>query len=98
MDITKLSAKPQLVKITIDDEAIVAKYEEAIDFYTWDRQPMDVFLKMAGASANDESTLVDTLRTMILDERGRQVINGDNMLPTDILVAAMTKISERLGK
>tara|TARA_R110000796_G_scaffold78978_1_gene175910 strand:+ start:3133 stop:3429 length:297 start_codon:yes stop_codon:yes gene_type:complete len=98
MDITKLSAKPQLVKITLDDEAIVAKYSEPIDFYTWDRQPMDTFLKMASAGVNDEAKLIDTLRTMILDEKGKQVISGDNMLPVDILVAAMQKLSENLGK
>lgn len=97
MKISQLSAKPKLIKLTIDSEDIVTEFGEAVEFYTWDRQPLDVFMKLASANTENYSAMVDILRTMILDEEGRQVIQGENMLPSKVLVAAMTKITEVLG-
>jgi hypothetical protein len=98
MKITQLAAKPQLVKITLDTPELVEEFGEAIDFYTWDRQPLDIFMKLASSNGTDNSGLVNVLRTLILDETGQQVIQGEVTIPTKILVAAMAAITDVLGK
>jgi hypothetical protein len=98
MKITQLAAKPQLVKITLDTPELVEEFGEAVDFWTWDRQPLDVFMKLASSNGTDNSGLVNVLRTLILDETGQQVIQGEVTIPTKILVAAMAAITDVLGK
>ena len=44
MNLSQLTAKPQLILIELNDEDIMKEFGEAITFHTWDRQPMDVFM------------------------------------------------------
>lgn len=98
MKLADLAKKPQLIKITIDEADIVAKYGEAVEFWTWDRQPMDTFLKMANIDSSNYRTIVEVVRELILDDKGQAVIKGDDTLPADVLNAAVFKILENLGK
>lgn len=98
MKLSQLAAKPQLIKIELDDEAIVKEHGESIEFYTWDRQPLEVFMKLANARDGDVGSIIESVRTLILDEDGKQIITGDKMLPTDVLIAAISKITNTLGK
>ena len=98
MKLNQLAAKPQLIKLTIDDEEIVAKYGEAIDFWTWDRQPMSVFMRLATLSQDNTAEIVNVVKTLILDEDGKEIIVGDMVLPTSILLKAVSAITTLLGK
>lgn len=95
---SQLAAKPQLVMFTVDNEEIVKKYNEPLDFYSWDRQPLEIFMKLASAQQQNIGEMIDVIRPLILDERGKPIIQGDVMLPSDVLIAAIAKIVERLGK
>lgn len=98
MKLKELASKPKLIKMTLDDEALVKEYGEALEFWTWDRQPLDVFMKLASTSNADAAEMINTIRVLVLDEDGRQIIDKDNMLPTDVLVAVIGKIVATLGK
>ena len=98
MKMSQLAAKPQLVMFTVDNEEIVKKYNEPLDFYSWDRQPLEIFMKLASAQQQNIGEMIDLIRPLILDERGKPIIQGDVMLPSDVLIAAIAKIVERLGK
>lgn len=98
MKLSQLAAKPQLIMFTVDNEEIVKKYNEPLDFYSWDRQPLEVFMKLASAQQQNMSDMIDIIRPLILDETGQPIIQGDVMLPSDLLIAAIAKIVERLGK
>jgi hypothetical protein len=100
MNITKLAAKPQLVQIVIDDEKIVKEYGEPIVLYTWDRQPMEVFLKLADLKKDNISVsqIVGIARDLVLDENGQKVLVDDVTLPTDVLLEAVSKVTDILGK
>ena len=100
MKLSQLAAKPQLIKLEITDEAIVAEYGvgEPIEFWTWDRQPMDAFLKLATNANKDMSVLSEMIKTMVLDEDGSQVIQDGLTFPRDVLLAVMNKIVETVGK
>lgn len=98
MKLSQLAAKPQLIQVSIDDEETVAQHGEAIEFYTWDRQPLDTFMKLANSDQNDSAGMINIVRTLILDENGKEIITGENMLPSSVLIKAVAKIVETLGK
>ncbi len=98
MKLSALSTKPVLVKVTLDDEATVAEFKEPLDFYTWDRQPMDVFMKLSQLDHTKASEIIDIVKMLILDENGKVILTKENMLPTRILMRAIAKVSELLGK
>lgn len=98
MKLSQLTAKPQLIDIHIDDEDTIKEFGEAIEFWTWDRQPMDVFMKLANATGNDTGNIIGIVRTLILDEKGKEILKDDEMLPTHILMKAISKVTEILGK
>ena len=85
-----------IIKLIIDDEETIAQYNEPIEFYTWDRQPLDVFLKLSNTVGSNES--VEILKSLILDRDGNPVITEGQSLPVLISVKAMAKVMELLGK
>lgn len=98
MKINQIASKPQLIKITLDDKDVVKEYGEPIDVWTWDRQPLDVFMKLANTQAEDPGAVIDIVKEMILDEEGNKVLVDGNMLPTKVLLPLIQKIVETLGK
>ena len=98
MKLSNLTAKPQLVEVQLDDEDIIKEFSEAITFYTWDRQPLDVFMRLASADHSNSGSVIGIVRTLILDEKGKEILKDDAMLPTNILMKAIGKVTELLGK
>jgi len=98
MKLAELSQKPQLIQILITDEKIVEKYGEELEFYVYDRQPLDVFSKLANAQQDDMSGTTLILKDMIMDEKGTPVMSDGKVLPMDVMVEAVKLIGERLGK
>lgn len=98
MKLSQLAAKPQLIKLSIDDADTVKEHGEAIDFWTWDRQPLDTFMKLANSDQANAGAMIDIVRTLILDEHGKEVITKDVMLPSTVLIKVISKIVETLGK
>ena len=98
MKLSQLTANPQLVKIELIDEEIQREFGEAIEFYTWDRQPMDVFMKLASATQDNTTGIINIVKTLILDEDGKEILTQESMLPTNVLMKAIGKVTELLGK
>lgn len=98
MKLTQLAAKPQLIRLVLDTPDVIERYQEPLEFYTWDRQPLDVFVKLAQINNSNIGDVIDIVRTMILDESGNQVIQNDVMLPSQVLIQAIGKITDTLGK
>jgi hypothetical protein len=97
MKLAELSKQPQLVKVTIDKKEIVEKYGEEIEFQIYDRQPLDVFTKLANAE-KDMSGVAEMVQDLILDENGKKIVTEGNVLPLDVLLECVTLISDKLGK
>lgn len=98
MKLTQLSAKPQLIKISIDDEDIVKEFGEALDFWIYDRQPLDQFIRLAQMKGENFGDLIEVVNGMVLDEDGKRVLEGENMLPTNVMTKVISKVVETLGK
>jgi hypothetical protein len=97
MQLNKLASKPQLIKFTLDDADLVEQYGEPIEFWSWDRQPLDIFMRLASASTNNSSSMMEIVTKLILDEQGQQIITAENMLPSNVLIRVIGKITEKLG-
>lgn len=98
MKLSQIAAEPSLVEVSLDDKETVKQYGEPLTFYTWDRQPMDVFMRLANMDQKNTGDLINVVKTLILDEEGKQLLNDKTMLPTNILIKAISKVTELLGK
>jgi hypothetical protein len=99
MKLSQIAAKPKLIEVSIDDEDIIKEYAEPLTFFTWDRQPMDVFTRMANLSeSSDIAGLLDIVRTLVLDDDGKEILTKESTLPTSVLMKVISKVTEHLGK
>lgn len=98
MKLSQLAAKPQLIKVVLDDEEVIKEHGEAVEFYTWDRQPMETFMKLAAVDSNNYGSILEAVKTLILDENGKPVLSGDTSLPTKLMMKVITSVVEGLGK
>jgi hypothetical protein len=98
MKLTQLAAKPQLIKMELDDEETVKEFGESLEFWIWDRQPIDKFIKLATLKADDLGQLIDAVNGMVLDEAGLPVLKDGETLPTHVMTRLIGKVVETLGK
>ena len=98
MKLSKLSTKPQLVKFELNDEDIVNEYGEPIEFYIYDRQPLDVFMRLATLSGNNNVEVIEIVKDLIFDEDGLPIITEENLLPGKLMIKVISAVVERLGK
>lgn len=98
MKLTQLAAKPQLIKISIDDEEIVSEYGEAIEFHIWDRQPMSNFVKFANMKEDDIGSMMATIQDLVLDEQGKKFLTDETTIPIPVLTKVIQRVVETLGK
>jgi hypothetical protein len=98
MKLSQLAAKPQLIKVELNDEEVIKEFGEPLEFHTWDRQPIDIFTKLASVTGSDTGAMISVVKGLILDENGKEILKGDAVLPTNILLKVIAKIVELLGK
>jgi len=98
MKLKDLAAKPQLIQLILDDEDTIATYNEPLEFYTYDRQPIQTFMKLASTQGTDNEAMLELVRKMILDETGAEIITDEVSIPGPVLMRAITKIVATLGK
>lgn len=97
MELKALAKEPQLIKLTIDKEELVEKYGDTLEFHIYDRQPLDAFAKLANQK-DDLSGVTELIQEMILDSDGKPVVRDGHILPVDILMEAITLVTNELGK
>lgn len=98
MKLSQIAKKPRLIEVTIDDADIVEEFGEALTFWTWDRQPMDVFLKLAAIDQKNTASVIEAVRDLVLNEDGSKVLTGEESLPTKVLMRVIVCVVESLGK
>lgn len=98
MKLSELAAKPQLKEIIIDDKEIVKEYGDSLSFYVLDRLPIETYTKLASVKTEDPGQMYNVIKDLILDEDGLPVMADGNVLPMDVMTAAVVKVTESLGK
>ena len=97
MKLSELASKPQLIKITIDDELTKEEFGEDLEFWIYDRQDMDTYMAMANVKEDNMSKLAEVLSTMALDEEGNKIIKDGVSLPPSVMMRVISKVVEQLG-
>ncbi len=98
MKLKELAAKPQLTEMIIDDADIVEEYGESLSFFVHDRLPIEQYTKLASLNTSDMAEMFLAMKDLILDDEGMPVMSDGNVLPMPVLNAAVTKVTEMLGK
>lgn len=98
MKLSELAKKPQLTEVIIDDKDIVKTYGESLQFYIQDRLPIETYTKLASVKQDDPADMYKVIKDLILDENGNPVMSEGNVLPMDVMNAAIVKVTENLGK
>ena len=98
MKLSELAKKPQLQKITITKPELVEKYGDELEFFVYDRQPIDVFTKLADVTGDNAGEYISILSDIIKNEDGKDVMTDEMTLPMDVLMECMSLIGEHLGK
>jgi len=98
MKLSELAAKPQLQQMTIDDKDIVKEYGDSLTFYVHDRLPIEMYTKLASIKTDDTGQMYNLIKDLILDEEGLPVMTDGNILPMNVMNAAVMKVTETLGK
>ena len=98
MKLSQLAAKPQLVRIELDTPEIREAYGDSLEFWVYDRQDLDAFVKLATLDTSNFDQLAKLVNAMILDETGAPVVSEGLALPSDVMMAAIQKVIETLGK
>ena len=97
MKLSELSITPELIKVTIDDEDIVKQYGEPIEFWIYNRQPIDTFMAMATVEDNGVGELAKLVTKVVLDEDGKPMLNEKAIPPANVMMKVITKVVEQLG-
>jgi hypothetical protein len=98
MKLSQLASKPQLIRIVLDDEEIKTNYGDELEFWIYDRQELDKFVKLATLDPEHFDKLAATVNDMILGEDGTPIVKDGLALPTDVMMKAIQKVIETLGK
>jgi len=98
MKLSQLAAKPTLIKIILDDEDTIQAFGEPLDFYVHDRQPVEVFVKLASLTSGQFHEIVHVVNDLILDENGNKIITDGNVLPQKLYVRVVERVVTQLGK
>lgn len=98
MKLSEITKEPKLIEITIDDEEIVKDFGEPLSFWTWDRQPVETFFKVTQTANDNPDEMLKVIKTLILDEEGKEILTGNTQLPAKVFVKVIGKITELLGK
>jgi len=96
MKLAQLASKPQLIKVEINDSEIVESYGEAIEFYIYDRQNMETYVKLSQLEGADVATIAGTVIELVLDENGDAMLNEQELLPIDVMVKVIEAVAGRL--
>ena len=97
MKLAQLAAKPQLIKLELADEDIVKQYGEPIEFYIYDRQSMDVFMKLASLDEKNFAQIAEIIKEVILDDTGKKVLSDESLLPMPVMMKVIQNVIEKLG-
>ena len=95
--LSSLKAKPTLVEKLLDDEEVVKVVGGAIQFWTWDRVPLETYMQLVSAEADDIKIRFDIAKKLILNEDGSVMLNGDEVFTPAIMTAVVAEVFDGMG-
>lgn len=97
-NIGKFAKKPELVRVQLTDEDIVKTYGDVF-FYVYDIVDVSTYFEFYQLQSQKEGAeLMNLVRRLILDDKGKPALRADDSLPVDLALAAIGAVSAELGK
>ena len=96
MKLKELARKPELTKVTVDNETIVSAYGEPLEFWMWDRQDVPTYLQLAQLK-DDHGAIFSVVRKLVLDEDGTPALDESDTLPIEVMIPVVEKAIYQLG-
>lgn len=96
--IKEFARRPELIEVQLNSQEIIELYGEPITFWMKDFIDINSYFDFFHSQQTRDENLNIVLRKIILNEQGQPIIGEDEFLPVNLAVAALTKISEILGK
>lgn len=97
MKLSQLASKPQLIKLSIDDAETIEEFGEALEFYVYDRQDIDTYMRLAALDKDNQGQIIELIYGMIYDENGELIVKDGVSLPVNILSKVIPLVVENLG-
>ncbi len=97
MKLSQLAAKPTLIKLELADEDIIKEYGEPLEFWIYDRQPIDKFIEMATVGNDNYGEMIRMVNAMVLDEDGQVIARDGMVFPSKIILKIINKVVDTLG-
>lgn len=97
MKLSQLAAKPQLLKIQLEDEEILAEYGEPLEFWIHDRQPIEKYIELATTSTENYGEMIRIVNNLVLDEDGTVIARDGMVFPSKLMLKIINKVVETLG-
>jgi hypothetical protein len=97
MKLSQLAAKPQLIKIQLDDEEVVKEYGEPLEFWIHDRQPIEKYIELATTASDNYGEMIRVVNNLVLDEDGTVIAQDGMVFPSKLMIKIINKVVEKLG-
>ena len=97
MKLAALATKPKLNKIVIDDDVIVERYGEALEFWVYDRQSMETYMALSQMQNSSVDDIANAVLPLVMDESGKPALDPSEHLPLDVTVKVIEKVTVSLG-
>lgn len=98
MKLSELAKKPKLIEVSIEDPETIEQYGEPVVFHMYDRMPLSMFVKMAAVDPENTGAIVNIVKDIVLDEKGKPLIDDDTALPVNLMMKVITVAVGDLGK
>lgn len=95
--LSSLKAKPTLVEKLLKDEDIIAEFGAPIQFWSWDRLPIETYMSLVAAESSDVSMRFQIAKTLILNEDGSPMLSGDEVFTPGVMTAVVSEVFKSLG-
>jgi hypothetical protein len=96
--ISEFARKPELIKIELDDPAVIEEFGDTVVFYMKDFVDINTYFDFFQSQSENHGRIGAILQKLILNEKGEPVLKEGEELPATLAVLALTKVNEALGK
>lgn len=96
--LSSLKAKPSLVEKLINEPEVLEAFGGPIQFWTWDRLPLDVYMTLADGDSNDIRSRFEIAKDLILDEQGNKMLSGDEVFTPGVMTLVVSEVFSEMGK
>ena len=95
--LSSLKAKPTLVEKLLEDKEIIEAFGGPIQFWSWDRVPLETYMQLVSASEADIKIRFEIAKKLILEEDGKQMLTGDEVFTPAVMTAVVAEVFNGMG-